>query len=93
MEQKACLEQGFAIADKTLNHVYKEQIAKQPHSTNETPDQKKAFISAQQAWLNYRDAQCSYESLQGGNVTWQSVFSLTCKTNLTIERTKWLKIQ
>ena len=93
MEQRACLEHEFAIADKALNTAYKQALTKLPPPPDDRPDQKQRLILSQRAWLNYRNAHCAYEALQGGNLTWQAIFSLICETDLTADRIKWLKNQ
>ena len=59
-----CADAQYRAADKTLNATYGKLLAKL------TPAGRGALQGAQRAWLAFRDAQCSFETLgtAGGSV-------------------------
>lgn len=82
-----CAGQDFKAADKELNTVY-QQISGR---LKDNPDGKKLLVSAQRAWLGFRDAECKFSSsgVTGGSV-YPWVYS-SCLTGLTKVRVEALK--
>ncbi|QUE90366.1 urease-associated protein [Pseudomonas fluorescens] len=82
-----CAGQDFKAADKELNTVY-QQISGR---LKDNPDGKKLLVSAQRAWLGFRDAECKFSSsgVTGGSV-YPWVYS-SCLTGVTKVRVEALK--
>lgn len=82
-----CAGQDFKAADKELNTVY-QQISGR---LKDNPDGKKLLVSAQRAWLGFRDAECKFSSsgVTGGSVyPWVYSSCLTGVTKLRVESLK-----
>ncbi|MEZ1325359.1 lysozyme inhibitor LprI family protein [Pseudomonas fluorescens] len=82
-----CAGQDFKAADKELNTVY-QQISGR---LKDNPDGKKLLVSAQRAWIGFRDAECKFSSsgVTGGSV-YPWVYS-SCLTGVTKVRVEALK--
>ena len=82
-----CAEQDFKAADKELNTVYLQITGR----LKDNPDGKKLLVSAQRAWLGFRDAECKFSSsgVTGGSV-YPWVYS-SCLTGVTKVRVEALK--
>ena len=82
-----CAGQDFKAADKELNTVYQQITAR----LKDNPDGKKLLVSAQRAWLGFRDAECKFSSsgVTGGSV-YPWVYS-SCLTGVTKVRVEALK--
>lgn len=82
-----CAGQDFKAADKELNTVYQQIIGRLKDNT----DGKKLLVSAQRAWLGFRDAECKFSSsgVTGGSVyPWVYSSCLTGVTKLRVESLK-----
>ncbi|WP_460100979.1 lysozyme inhibitor LprI family protein [Pseudomonas sp. H3_C08] len=82
-----CAGQDFKAADKELNTVYQQIIGR----LKDNPDGKKLLVSAQRAWLGFRDAECKFSSsgVTGGSVyPWVYSSCLTGVTKLRVESLK-----
>ncbi|EJM63002.1 lysozyme inhibitor LprI family protein [Pseudomonas sp. GM48] len=82
-----CAAQQNTAADKELNALY-QQITSRLKSN---PDSKKQLVSAQRAWVAFRDAECKFSA---SGVTAGSVYPLiysNCTTELTKARTQTFK--
>ncbi len=83
-----CAGQEFEAADKQLNAAYK-QISDR---LKDDADTKKLLVTAQHAWVAFRDAECSFQG--GSSATAGSVYPMvvaTCKAGLTNARLKDLQ--
>lgn len=82
-----CAGQDFKAADKELNTVYQQITGR----LKDNPDGKKLLVSAQRAWLGFRDAECKFSSsgVTGGSV-YPWVYS-SCLTGVTKVRVEALK--
>lgn len=82
-----CAGQDFKAADKELNAVYQQITGR----LKDNPDGKKLLVSAQRAWLGFRDAECKFSSsgVTGGSV-YPWVYS-SCLTGVTKVRVEALK--
>lgn len=61
-----CAAQENKAADKELNTVYQQITAR----LKDNPDGKKLLVSAQRAWIGFRDAECKFSAsgVAGGSV-------------------------
>ena len=82
-----CAGQDFKAADKELNAVYQQITGR----LKDNPDGKKLLVSAQRAWVGFRDAECKFSSstVTGGSV-YPWVYS-SCLTGVTKVRAETLK--
>lgn len=82
-----CAGQDFKAADKELNTLYQQITGR----LKDNPDGKKLLVSAQRAWLGFRDAECKFSSsgVTGGSVyPWVYSSCLTGVTKLRVESLK-----
>ena len=92
--QRECNGQEFLKLDKEMNVIWKEALSKVPAdgTTDDKRKERHQFISAQKAWLKYRDEQCAFDGgLQGGSNLWVTIFAQQCEISDTTERIKFLK--
>jgi len=82
-----CAGQEYKAADKELNAVY-QQITTRLKGNAES---KKLLVSAQRAWIGFRDAECTFSAsgVAGGSV-YPLIYS-NCMTSVTKVRTEALK--
>ena len=82
-----CAAQQNVAADKELNTLY-QQITSRLKSN---PDSKKQLVSAQRAWVAFRDAECKFSAsgVEGGSV-YPLIYS-NCVTELTRARVATFK--
>jgi len=82
-----CAAQQNTAADKELNALY-QQITSRLKSN---PDSKKQLVSAQRAWIAFRDAECKFSAsgVEGGSV-YPLIYS-NCVTELTRARVATFK--
>jgi uncharacterized protein YecT (DUF1311 family) len=82
-----CAKFHFDRADGELNDVYGR--LKTGYATY--ADAKAALVSAQRAWVMFRDAECNQDvvAVEGGSVA--PMIKLDCKTRLTDARTQQLQ--
>lgn len=82
-----CAGQDFKAADKELNTVY-QQITKR---LKDNPDGKKLLVSAQRAWVGFRDTECKFSAsgVAGGSV-YPLIYS-NCLSSVTKVRVEALK--
>jgi uncharacterized protein YecT (DUF1311 family) len=66
LEMNQCAAQENKAADKELNKLYKQITAR----LKDNPEAKQLLVKAQQAWLSFRDAECSFSAsgAEGGSV-------------------------
>lgn len=82
-----CAGQDFKAADKELNAVYQQITGR----LKDNPDAKKLLVSAQRAWVGFRDAECKFSAsgVAGGSV--YSLIYSNCLTGVTKVRVEALK--
>jgi uncharacterized protein YecT (DUF1311 family) len=82
-----CAGQAFKAADKELNAVYQQITARLKNN----PDSKKLLVSAQRAWIGFRDGECKFSAsgVAGGSV-YPLIYS-DCMTSMTKTRVEALK--
>ncbi|MGV3525025.1 MAG: lysozyme inhibitor LprI family protein [Candidatus Sericytochromatia bacterium] len=80
-----CAAQDYRKVDAELNRLYKQVMA------DLTPERRQQLLTAQLAWLKYRDAHCKFEAdaWKGGSMA--PFIHGTCMARLTRERNLWLK--
>ena len=97
-EMNWCAAMEFHRADSALNAQWKVTTAEMKQldirdgkQTDGRPGHFAVLLSAQRAWLKYRDAHCDLEGyvFRGGSM--EPLLVATCRTELTEARTKQLK--
>ncbi|HLP88001.1 MAG TPA: lysozyme inhibitor LprI family protein [Nostocaceae cyanobacterium] len=80
-----CAGLSYQNADKKLNQVYRQLLPKLPKA------RQNKLISAQQAWIKFRDASCEFErsAFEGGSIA-PSIYA-GCLEKLTKQRTQQLQ--
>ena len=85
VEVRACIRLRYELADKQLNDVYKELIAK-------LSKEEKALLSeAQLGWIQQRDKTCEFEVYQNRGGTGYQGFLNECLGRSTKQRTAELE--
>jgi uncharacterized protein YecT (DUF1311 family) len=75
-----CSQQEFQSADQKLNRIYQKLIK------SLSKQQRQRLISAQQAWLKFRDRSCEYEKGQFERGTLASSTYRYCLARITQQR-------
>lgn len=90
-EIKYCSLKSYQAADRKLNQVYQKIIG------DVSGEQEKILISAQQAWINFRDRNCNFKTYGSRGGTGYEIFRNGCLERLTQQRTmdleKYLSLQ
>ncbi|CAN7685575.1 lysozyme inhibitor LprI family protein [Rhizobium rhizogenes] len=86
-DMNICAGKAYAKSDAELNVLYKQIEAR----LKDDADTKKLLVSAQKAWIGYRDAECNFSSstVTGGTV--YPFISSTCLDGMTKSRIEDLK--
>lgn len=84
-EMNACAGISFQNTDKRLNQVYRQLLPKLQGS------RRQKLISAQQAWIKFRDASCAFERSEVEGGTMAPMIYSGCMAGLTEQRTKQLE--
>jgi uncharacterized protein YecT (DUF1311 family) len=87
MDMNYCAGQDFNAADAKLNATYKKLTSElDPHELD-------TLKVAQRAWVAWRDAECTYETIdsEGGSIRPMEISE--CQTELTNDRVKQLAKQ
>jgi len=84
-EMNICASIAYQNADRKLNQVYRQLLPKLSAS------RKQKLISAQQAWIKFRDSSCEFErsAYEGGSMA-PMIYSF-CLADVTEQRTKDLQ--
>ena len=86
-EMTQCAANAYKAADKVLNQVYQQLVAK-------LDDEEKAQLKeAQTAWLKYRDANCDFVADQYKGGTMRPMIYAGCLEAVTRNRTTELRTQ
>jgi len=95
MEMTSCEQDRYGEADKALNAQWKTTRAQMAEvdKNQEENDRgaEKALLTAQRAWISYRDAQCEAEGFQARGGSMEPMLVAGCLANLSDTRTKELK--
>jgi uncharacterized protein YecT (DUF1311 family) len=86
-EMNNCAGQEYKSADATLNQVYRQLVAKLDQ------DEKAELKEAQNAWLKYRDANCTFVADQYKGGTIRPMIEGLCLADVTRNRTAELRAQ
>lgn len=84
-EMNICAGIAYQNADRQLNQVYQQLLPKLPAS------RKQKLITAQQAWIKFRDSSCDFErsAFEGGSMA--PMIYGSCLATVTEQRTKDLQ--
>jgi uncharacterized protein YecT (DUF1311 family) len=84
-EMNICASIAYQNADRKLNQVYRQLLPKLSAA------RKQKLISAQQAWIKFRDSSCEFErsAYEGGSLA-PMIYGF-CLANVTEQRTKDLR--
>jgi uncharacterized protein YecT (DUF1311 family) len=84
-EMNICASIAYQNADRKLNQVYRQLLPKLSAA------RKQKLISAQQAWIKFRDSSCEFErsAYEGGSLA-PMIYGF-CLANVTEQRTKDLQ--
>ena len=84
-EMNICAGIAYRNADRRLNQFYQQLLPKL------SAGRRQQLVTAQQAWLRYRDASCNFErsEVEGGSMA--SMIQARCLARLTEQRTKDLQ--
>ncbi|WP_166482716.1 lysozyme inhibitor LprI family protein [Scytonema sp. UIC 10036] len=75
-ELKYCSQLSYQAADKRLNEVYKKV------TSSLINEQRQIFVSAQQAWIKFRDNNCNFETYGSRDGTGYEIFRNGCLERL-----------
>ncbi|WP_026060432.1 lysozyme inhibitor LprI family protein [Pseudaminobacter salicylatoxidans] len=82
-----CADKAYKKTDAALNAIYKEIMGR----LKDDKDTRKRLVTAQQAWIKFRDAECDFAT---GNSLEGSIYPmlvLNCRNALTHDRLEQLK--
>ena len=84
-EMNICASIAYQNADRKLNQVYRQLLPKLSAA------RKQKLITAQQAWIKFRDSSCEFErsAYEGGSIA-PMIYGF-CLANVTEQRTKDLR--
>jgi len=83
----SCADEAYKKADAELNAVYK-QIT--DRLKNDQPA-KKLLVTAQKAWLNFRDSECTFATAAAARGSMYPMLLAQCREGVTGKRTDELK--
>jgi len=87
-----CAEKDRQSADLKLNQTYRKLVSVLKDDPDSGLIPKTQIVSAQRAWVAFRDAECDLRtSVNGGARQWLIVNHSQCLTELTEQRTKTLQ--
>lgn len=86
-QMNACAGASLAAADKALNATYARVMARLAGDK----EGKQALVTAERAWVAFRDAQCGFETsaARGGSI--RPMLAAICRARLTAERDQVLR--
>lgn len=82
-----CAQKHFEEADKALNDVYSNLVAKL------SVDEKEKLKKAQRTWIAYRDAQCQFNTMGTNDGSVHPMVYAECLTTLTKQQAAILEEQ
>jgi uncharacterized protein YecT (DUF1311 family) len=83
----ACADKALKASDAELNATYR----KITHRLTGEPGTTKQLVTAQRAWIAFRDAQCAFESSGTSGGSAYPMVHAMCLDDLTRDRTAALK--
>lgn len=94
-DMNSCAYQDFETADAELNAQYKQTRAAMVTLDTGLEDNlkgaEKALLTAQRAWISYRDGQCEAYGFNARGGSMEPMLISGCQAELTRARTKELK--
>ncbi|MEO1373148.1 MAG: lysozyme inhibitor LprI family protein [Cyanobacteria bacterium J06635_10] len=85
LEMRVCANNFYGEADKKLNQVYQQLKPKFGSS------QQNKLVTAQRAWIQFRDESCALEGAFAEGGTLEPVLELSCLAGVTEKRVKDLE--
>ena len=83
LEMNVCAEQAAKASDRELNQVYRQVRAKYKGTSQET-----RLVTAQLAWIKFRDAECTVSAGRFEGGTMAPMAYARCVDRLTQQRTQ-----
>jgi uncharacterized protein YecT (DUF1311 family) len=80
----ACADGAFKQSDKKLNELYRQIETRLKDDANT----KRLLVQAQQAWIRFRDAECSFQTSASAGGTVAPMLVSMCLDGLTQSRVK-----
>ncbi|MEM6403573.1 MAG: lysozyme inhibitor LprI family protein, partial [Cyanobacteria bacterium P01_D01_bin.116] len=85
LEMRVCADNNYGEADKKLNQVYQQLKPKLGSS------QQNKLVTAQRAWIQFRDKSCTFEGAFAEGGTLEPILKLNCLADVTEQRVKDLE--
>ncbi len=85
LAMRVCADQRYQAADRRLNRVYQQLRASLSSS------RRQRLITAQRAWIQYRDTTCRFNASQYEGGSFEPVEQLSCLAEATQQRTRELE--
>ncbi|KXF74865.1 urease-associated protein [Paramesorhizobium deserti] len=79
-----CADASFKKSDKKLNTLYKQIEAR----LKDDADTRKLLIKAQQDWVKFRDAECTFQTAGAAGGSVMPMLTAQCMDGLTQSRVK-----
>jgi len=83
-----CTDKAFKKSDATLNALYRQIVQRLQDDAATT----KLLVSAQRAWVAFRDAECTFSASSTSGGTMYPMVYATCADGLTQKRIDELKV-
>lgn len=84
-EMNACAGIAYQNADRKLNQVYQQLLPKL------STTRKQKLITAQRAWIRFRDTSCDFERSEAAGGTMEPMLYSNCLASVTQQRIKDLE--
>jgi uncharacterized protein YecT (DUF1311 family) len=98
LDMNICAGLDFEAADAALNTLWREVIANAreadrdlDQSDDKRPGTEAVLRTAQRAWIQFRDAHCTYEGYEARGGSMEPMLYNGCRARLTNERISQLK--
>jgi uncharacterized protein YecT (DUF1311 family) len=98
MDMNFCAHLDFEAADAELNTLWKQIVADAREADSEVdrgtdtrPTSEAVLRDAQRAWIQFRDAQCTFEGYEARGGSMEPMLAEGCRARLTRERTAQLR--
>ena len=89
---KQCIWDAYGDADKLLHRIYQRMSKGWIGEDPDSAERKKRLVSAQRAWVAFRDAECSLQATQMLGGTGEGLVQGSCLYKLTAERTRQIDV-
>jgi len=98
MDMNFCAHLDFEAADAELNTLWKQVIADAreadseiDHASDKRPTGEAVLRDAQRAWIQFRDAHCTFEGYEARGGSMEPMLEEGCRARLTRERITQLR--